>query len=205
MFQLESLTSVRVLDVRVLSQKDRKPDEQPGAQLLLQATLGAGALAMFDGFLPSMLYRKASQKPQGEIDGLETAELTSIGEHTKRLPWVYEQTGCEVVIDLGMGGARSNITLSDCKVHRVSMRPEAKGVVLQWTVDAPGLTDTTRGKLTGLKSTDIKMTLTGPEIEDEDPQSDIEGGQRSKRALDASGKSPFPKGGSSKVVSMAGG
>lgn len=32
MFQLESLTSVRVLDVRVLSQKDRKPDEQPGAQ-----------------------------------------------------------------------------------------------------------------------------------------------------------------------------
>lgn len=59
MFVLETPTKVRVLDVRVLSQKDRKPDEQPGAQLLLQATLGIGVLAMFDGFLPGMLYRKA--------------------------------------------------------------------------------------------------------------------------------------------------
>lgn len=31
MFVLETTTKVSVLDVRVLSQKDRKPDEQPGA------------------------------------------------------------------------------------------------------------------------------------------------------------------------------
>jgi hypothetical protein len=171
-FELESLTKVRVLDVRVLSQKDRKPDEHPGAQLLLQATLGAGVLAMFDGFLPAMLYRKPTAKKQGELDGLESAELTPVGEHIKRLPWVYEQTGCEVTIDFGMGG-RSNITLSDVKVHRVSMRPEQKGVVIQWTIDAPGLNDTTRGKLTGLKSTDIQMTMTGPDAED--GQGEIEG------------------------------
>lgn len=165
MFVLETPTKVRVLDVRVLSQKDRKPDEQPGAQLLLQATLGIGVLAMFDGFLPGMLYRKAGGKKQGELDGLETAELTSVGEHVKRLPWVYEQTGCEITIDLGMGG-KSNIVLDDVKVHRVSMRPEQKGLVLQWTADAPGLSDTTRGKLTGLKSTDIQMLLAGPEVDE---------------------------------------
>lgn len=171
MFELESLTKVRVLDVRVLSQKDRKPDEQPGAQLLLQATLSAGVLAMFDGFLPGMLYRKSSGKAQGELDGIDTAELSSVGEHVKRLPWVYEQTGCEITIDLGMGG-KSNIVLSDVKVHRVSLRPEQKGVVIQWTADAPGLNDTTRGKLTGLKSTDVQMLLAGPEVDG--AQTDIE-------------------------------
>lgn len=207
-FELETLTKVRVLDVRVLSQKDRKPDEQPGAQLLLQATLGAGVLAMFDGYLPGVLYRKPEARKQGELDGLESVELTSLGEHVKRIPWVYEQTGCAIIIDLGMGG-RSNIVLDDVKVHRVSMRPEQKGVVLQWTADAPGLNDSTRGKLTGLKSTDVQMLLKGPEIAD-GGQEQIEGtekprkasaaastgtpaaaGKASKDALDASGANPF--------------
>lgn len=200
MFELESLTKVRVLDVRVLSQKDRKPDEHPGAQLLLQATLGAGVLAMFDGFLPGMLYRKPTAKKQGELDGLESAELTPVGEHIKRLPWVYEQTGCEVTIDFGMGG-RSNITLSDVKVHRVSMRPEQKGVVIQWTIDAPGLNDTTRGKLTGLKSTDIQMTMTGPDAED--GQGEIEGAGKKPPAA-APSSSPAAAEGGEKDISGSG-
>lgn len=208
MFTLDSLTTVRVLDVRVLSRKDRKPDEQPGAQLLLQATLGVHVLAMFDGFLPGLLYRKPQARPQGELDGIETAELTSVGEHVKRMPWVYEQTGCTLMIDYGRGG-NANLVLPDAKVHRVSLRPEQKGVVIQWTADVPALNDTTRGKLTGLKSTDIKMTMAGPEVEG---QGEIEGtgrapapapapasgaatGQASKDALDSSGNSPFPAGG----------
>ena len=203
MFQLETLTKVRCLDVRVLSQKDRKPDEQPGAQLLLQATLGVGVLAMFDGFLPGMLYRKPATAKQGEIEGLESAELTEIGAHVKRLPWQYEQTGCRITIDYGRGGS-SNIVLDDVKVHRISLRPDQKGVVIQWTADAPALNDTTRGKLTGLKSTDIQLTLVGPEVEDE-AQGKIPGAgeaakgkssaAESKEALDASKNSPFPKDG----------
>jgi hypothetical protein len=172
-FELESMTKVRVLDVRTLAQKDRKPDELPGAQLLLQATLGAGVLAMFDGFLPGLLYRKPREKKQTELDGIESAELTSVGEHVKRLPWVYEQTGCEIIIDYGRGGS-SNIVLSDVKVHRVSMRPEQTGVVIQWTADALGLTDAVRGKLTGLKRTDIQMTMTAPEVDEGDGQQSIE-------------------------------
>lgn len=183
MFELDTLTKVRVLDVRVLSQKDRKPDEQPGAQLLLQATLGVGVLAMFDGFLPGMLYRKATGKKQGELDGIDTAELTSIGEHVKRVPWVYEQTGCEITIDRGMGG-KSNLNLPDVKVHRLSLRPEQKGVVIQWTADVPGLNDTTRGTLTGLKSTDVQMLMFGPDVDDS--QGDIE--QEEKKPAPAAKK-----------------
>ncbi|QAZ38460.1 hypothetical protein C1M51_02935 [Methylibium sp. Pch-M] len=200
MFILDSLTKVRFLDVRVLSKKDRKPGENPGVQLLMQATLGVGVLAMFDGFLPGMLYRKPTGKAQGELAGIDTAELTAVGEHVKRLPWVYEQTGCTLTIDFGLGGG-SNLVLDDVKVHRLSMRPEQTGVVIQWTADVPGLNDTTRGKLTGLKSTDVQMLLAGPEVDDS--QAEIEevkpaAKKARKGDADPSGSKepwPFPKGG----------
>jgi hypothetical protein len=165
------MTKVRVLDVRVLAAKDRGPDDPPGAQLLLQATLSSDVLSMFDGFLPGMLFRKGGAKQQGKLDGIEGSELTSIGDHVKRLAWQYEQTGCEIVIDHGTGG-RSNIPLSDCKAHRVLISPREGGsVVVQWSIDAPGLTDATRGKLTGMKATDIQMTMVGPEVQEDGQQS----------------------------------
>jgi len=220
MFELSDLTRVKVLDVRTLTSKERKPDELPGAQMLLQATLGAGVLAMFDGFLPGMFYRRAQGKKQGELDGIETAELTGVGEHVKRLPWVYEQTGCNVTIDIGMGGS-SNIVLSDVKAYRVSLQPQAAGVVVQWTIDALGLSDSLRGKLSGLKRTEVQMLMFGPEVEG-DGQSDIEDeppapkqkrnraaapaasdGEKSKAALDAGGKSPFPNGGAKTDAEIA--
>ena len=173
MFELRSLTKVRVLDVRTLASKDRKPDDPAGAQLLLQGTMTSDVLAMFDGFLPGMLYRKANEAAkQGALEGIEPTELTPIGDHVKRMPWVYEQTGCSMVIDHGTGG-KSNITLSDCKVHRVSFKPEQKGVVVQWSVDALALNDATRGKLTGLKATDIQMMLAGPDV-GSNPQQSID-------------------------------
>jgi hypothetical protein len=187
-FELSTKTKVRVLDVRTLAAKDRKPDEPPGAQMLLQAMLPLETLSMFDGFLAGMLYRKASNGgTQGKLDGMEGAELTSIGEHVKRLPWSYEQTGCSLEIDRGLGGKRSNIELDDCKVHRVSFAPQqGGGVKTQWTVDAPALSDDVRGKLTGLKATEIEMTLSLPEVD----QSDIEDAPASSTKGDAW---PFPK------------
>jgi hypothetical protein len=167
-FELESLTKVRVLDVRVLSSKDRKPEEPCGAQLLLTSTLPSGALAMFDGSMPATMYRKPQAPLQGDLDGIESAELTPIGEHVKRMKWEYEQTGCTIEIDRGLGGG-SNVVLSDCKAHRVSIQPQQKGVVIQWCVDAPGLSDATRGVLTGLKSTDVQMTMQAPRVDEGHP------------------------------------
>ncbi len=173
MFELESMTKVKVLDVRVLARKDRKPEEAPGAQMLLRATLAADALSCFDGFLSAMLYRKADGPKQSALDGLEPVTLTAIGSHVQRMPWLYEQTGCTVVIDRGMGGRRSNLELTDCKVHRVLIAPRDGGsVVLQWTVDAPGVSDDVRGKLTGLKATEVELTIAGPDPADE-PQTDL--------------------------------
>lgn len=168
MFELSTLTKCKVLDVRVLAAKDRGPDDPPGAQLLLQAMLSAGVLAMFDGFLPGMLFRKAKTTGAGQekLDGMESDELTSIGDHVKRLKWAYEQTACELEIDHGTGG-KSNLVLSDCKVHRVSLSPRQGGSVeVQWTVDALGLSPTTWAKLPGMKATEIEITMLGPKTDD---------------------------------------
>lgn len=166
-FELESMTTVRILDVRTLASKDRKPDEPPGAQLLVQAEMQIAALAMFDPRLPDMLARKApvEAKKQGQLDGIEVLELTEIGAHVKRIPWVYDQTGCTVEIDRGLGGS-SNLKLTDCLVHRVSFQPQ-KGVSarVQWTIDAPGLSDAVRGKLTGMKATEMPITQVGPLVD----------------------------------------
>lgn len=166
MFELESMTKVKVLDVRVLATKDRKPDEPPGAQMLLNATLPADVLSTFDGALKANLYRMSVDPKQREIDGAESLEMTTIAEHVKRMRWEYEQTGCTVEIDHGLGGKR-NLVLSDCRVHRVDIAPKPGGAIeLQWTVDAPSLGDETRGKLTGYKATEISMTIAGPDAAD---------------------------------------
>lgn len=165
-FELDTFTTVRILDVRTLASKDRKPDEPPGAQLLVQAEMQIAALAMFDPRLPDMLARKApADKKQGQLEGIEQLELTEIGSHVKRIPWVYDQTGCTIEIDRGMGGA-SNLVLKDCTVHRVSFQPQ-KGVSarVQWTIDAPGQSDAVRGKLTGMKATELPITQVGPEVD----------------------------------------
>lgn len=169
-FELPNKTKVRVLDVRTLAAKDRKPDEPPGAQLLLQATLPVDSLTMFDGFLPGMLYRRAGGSAQSALDGLEGSELTSIGEHVKRIPWAYEQTGIEIEVDRGLGGKR-NLTLDDCRMHGVVLMPQQAGSVkTQWKIDAPALSDDIRGKLTGLKATEIEMLLLLPVVDESQQQ-----------------------------------
>src|SRR6478735_10211221 len=150
-FELESFTEVHVHDVRTLTSKDRKPDELPGAQLLLSALLPAEHLAMLHPSLPTWLFQKAGGGKQGKLEGMEGHELSEAGKHVPRMPWAYEQTGVFCEIDRGLGDKKSNIELEYCKMHRVSLQPQQSGGArIQWTVDAPSLTASTRGKLSGL-------------------------------------------------------
>jgi len=193
-FELTQTTKTRCLDVRTLAAKDRKPDEPPGAQLLLQADLPVESLAMFDGFLPGMLYRKAGAGQQGKLDGLEGVELTAIGEHVSRIRWAYEQTGATVRIHR----ATTTLDLDDCKIHRMNFAPQKNGGVrVQWTVDAPALSDAVRGKLTGMKSTEIELTLHGPQVEEQQQIPGTEGTDPDKAPK---GGWPFPKSGKAQGV-----
>lgn len=188
-FELETMTTVRILDVRTLAAKNRKPDEMPGMQLLVQATLPVAALAMFDPSLPAMLARKAPVEDQGRLAGIEKLELTEIGQHVKRIPWVYDQTGCTIEIDRGLGGT-SNLKLSDCTVHRVSFQPqEGVSAKVQWSIDAPALSDAVRGKLTGMKATEMPLTQIAPELSDQaDLEDDVRLTPAQLRAANTAGK-----------------
>lgn len=164
MFELESMTKAKLLDVRVLAKKDRKPGEDAGAQLLLSAQLPADILTCFDGSIKGILYCSGETAKQKQLDGVDYAlALTTVAEHVKRMRWEYAQTGCSVEIDHGIGGKR-NLRLADCTVHRVTIKPEPGGSVeLQWSIDAPALSDETRGKITGMKATEIQLTIEGPD------------------------------------------
>lgn len=197
-FELLNMTTVRVLDVRTLAAKNRKPEDLHGMQMLVQALMPIAALAMFDPRLPEMLTRKAASpgklagKAQGELAGIEQLELTEIGAHVKRIPWAHDQTGCTIEFDRGLGGS-SNLKLLDCTVHGVSFKIE-KGVSakVQWSIDAPSLAESIRGKLTSMKATELPMTQREPEVS----QGDIEDSPAPKltpaqlRQANAAGKTP---------------
>lgn len=200
MFELTSMTTVRVLDVRTLAAKNRELGDLVGAQLLMRATLPIASLAMFDPALPAMFARKATPKVQGQLEGVEEVELTEIGQHVKSMPWVYDQSGNTIEIDRGLGGT-SNLKLVDCTVHSVSWKvQEGVSATYTWTVDAPSLAETIRGKLTSLKRTEIPITQLAPVV---DGQRDIDDAPAPRPAAEVKGAAgmkptvawPFPRDG----------
>lgn len=192
MFELRSATKVKVLNVGTLVTKDRKVDELPGAQLSLRMLLPAASMAMFDGRWPSILSEKASSAVQGSLDGMEGSEPTTLAKYLKKTSLDYSQTGCAIVIDRGLGRKNSNIELDDVTVHSVSFKaPASGGVELTCKIDAPALTDATRGTLSGLKATEIDMTLTGPVVDDSQQQ--IPGTEGTDPDAKPKGGWPFPK------------
>jgi len=186
-FELREFTEVRCLDVRTLARKDRQTDDPAGAQLLVRSLMPWSACSLFDQRLGTMLYEKSTAPKQGQLEGMEGVQRTALAERVRRLPWIYEQTGCTVELDIGIGG-RSNITLNDCRVHRVSLTPKEAGPEGLWAIDAPALTDATRGKLTGLKATTFNLTQLLPEVDDS--QTDIEDPPAPKRGRKAAAQTP---------------
>jgi hypothetical protein len=174
LFELESWAKAKLLDLIVLSQKNRQPDEDPGAKLSVEITLTNDALAYFDGSLKSMLFCKLPKglAPQAELDGIEAASdkpnLTAIGQKVGALHWEQELTGYGLVIDYGTGGKR-NIEIEDCAISNFRLHPKEGGTVLiKCDIESANVTETQFGKLAKLKSRDMQITLTPPEpVQDE--------------------------------------
>lgn len=182
LFELESFAKAKLLDLIVLSQKNRQPDENPGAKLSVEITLTNDALAYFDGSLKSMLFCKLPKglAPQPELDGIESASdkpnLTAIGQKVGALHWEQELTGYSLAIDQGLGGRRSNIEIEDCTLNNFRLHPKEGGsVLIKCDIESANVTETQFGKLAKLKSRDMQITLTPPEpvqdeIEEEAPK-----------------------------------
>jgi len=65
-------TKGKMVNVVVLSQKNRAPDENPGAKLSIEVQLPAAMLAHFAPKLPSMLFEAAAGDgaAQGSLEGV---------------------------------------------------------------------------------------------------------------------------------------
>lgn len=146
-------------------------------------------LIEFDGNLRHFLFTRAAANSdaQGKLEGVppvsDTSNLTTLGAHLGTLKWKQDMSGYTLVVDLGLGGKRSNIELSDCALSQWRLTAKEGGtVVAKVNLDAPDVAESAFGKLAKLKSREIEIRLVAPEVSDEAQQ-------------DAEGKWPFPKNG----------
>lgn len=175
-FELEAPTQAKLIDVIVLSDKDRAPETNPGAGLDFSMTVGNDVLTMFDGFLRGMLYTKAanSSKPeQGTLDGVQPVSdmpnLTEIGKKLGRFSWDLELTGYTLTCDQGLGGPKSNITLGDCKLTNWSFKPKEGGSVeVKFRAESPDVSAKVHGDLALLKTREFPITLAAPQVQQQD-------------------------------------
>lgn len=171
MFELLNPTSTKIVDVVVLSQKNRQPDDNPGAKISVEQQLANGELAHFDGNLRGWLYTKkpgAGAAAQQQLDGVDpisdTPHLTAIGSKLGWFHWALELTGYTVVVDHGTGG-KSDLTLSDCTISGFRFKCNEGGTIdCRYDIESNDVSEKAFGRLAKLKSTDVDVTVRPPEI-----------------------------------------
>lgn len=174
-FELETLTKAKITDVVVLSQKNREPDQNPGAALTFSMELSNNALSYFDGSLKTFLYTKSAASSEAPAQqGLEGVEeisdlpnLTRSGIKMGKFHWNDDLYGYSLVIDHGMGG-KSNLELADCIVSNFKMEPKEGGtIVLGFLLESQDVPEKVFGKLATLKNREVHITLSAPEVTQE--------------------------------------
>lgn len=168
---IESPTKAKITDIRVLSQKNRKPGELPGAQIALSMLLPNRDLAMIDGGMKSALYERSeasSSADQDELDGFEAVSdapnLTSFGRKIGRFKIAHEGSGYPLVIVQGLAGEKSDITIDAGVISAFKLDPKEGGSVgFDFKFESQDVGQATFGKLASLKNIEVEITLMPPE------------------------------------------
>lgn len=164
MIQLETMTKAKLTEIEVLSQKNRAPEDNPGAKLTFEMELPSDMLALFDGQLRSFLLMKAPGA-QADIPGAESEQLTQIGQNIGTFHWGWEGSGYSLEIDRGLGG-RSNLKVLDSGVSGFRLTPKPNGFTAKFYVESEDISEAMFGKLAKLKSCEVKLTLLPPALDD---------------------------------------
>lgn len=194
MFELSQATKAKMLNVIVLSQKNRKPDDNPGAKLSIEIQLPASAMAHFASRMPGIFFEAAKQPPkQGQLDGVppasETPNLTEFGLKVKRLDWEHEMTGYTLEIVLGTARKESNIRITDSILSGWKLMPKEGGTVIaRFNLESGDVSAETFGKLAKLKSRDIEITMAPPVV----TQQDLDQQQKRAEIPPAPARKPGP-------------
>lgn len=193
MIDLTSLTKARLDDVVVLSQKNRKPDENPGAKLSFDLDLAGDTLAALDRRWPDLLWEPDPDAKQGSLTGLETDRLTNIGSKIGTIHWEGDFTGWQLTIDRGTGG-KSNIVVRDCVAENVRITPKAgRAYKLKFSLDSSDVSETDFGRLAKMKSCDVQILLARPMVQQRDLDDDDDHGPVAAPAAPARKPGPAEK------------
>lgn len=179
MFELEIPTKAKLTDVEVLSQKNRKPEDNPGAKLSFIVEMRNDALSLFDGHLLNAFYTKhGSPQPnsQGKLEGVEAVSdlpnLTVIGQNVGTLDWHQKLTGYTLALRYGIGRKESAIESDGCEVLHLRVTPKEGGTIdVRFSVEAPNVGARHWGNLATLKSREVDLALLAP---DPSSQRDVE-------------------------------
>lgn len=158
----------KIRDVIVLSQKNRQPDEAPGAKFTLEMQIPNALLEHFDRNLIDFLFTAAKSSSSNKtppLEGFEVSEkpnLTQIGMHVGWLIWNQEMSAYTVEIDHGLGG-KSNLKVTDALLSAWRMLPKEGGtVIVRSSVESADVTEALFGKLAKLKSREVLITFHPP-------------------------------------------
>ncbi|OWQ91998.1 hypothetical protein CDN99_06465 [Roseateles aquatilis] len=183
-FAIEKPTKAKLEDVRVLSQKNRQADENPGIQLPLSVKLSNHALASLNGALKEFLFTKngvekpvATRKKDNATAGLEGVDpisdlpdLSPIGSKIKAFNWNEEVTG----VTLTIGFATQKLEITDGVARAFRIQPQEGGTIqLKFIVEAPDASEKVFAKLAKFKSREVEIQLVQPasaqvDVEDDD-------------------------------------
>jgi hypothetical protein len=182
MFSLHQFTKVKILDVTILSQKNRAPDANPGVRLAVQADLPNHVLTHFDGALRTALFTKAEPTAVSDKDRRQTLpgvdaisdlpNLTSLARHVRKLSWDEQLLGYRCEIDHGLGG-KSNLQLDDAQLDRFRFSPKQGGTALTWwNIEFTDVPKLITAELCMLKSREIPIMLREPEVTQQEIEKD---------------------------------
>lgn len=163
MIEITTPLKAKLADLVVLSQKNRQPDENPGAKLSIECNLPLEVLAMFAGGMRSSWYEPGPSS-QGALEGMQVERLTSLGEFIGWSTWSKEYTGHTVTIDFGIGGP-SNIVIKDAKLHHFKFSPQDGSVFAKFKVESEDVSEAMFGRLAKLKSCEVSLLIDPPQLD----------------------------------------
>ena len=102
---------------------------------------------------------------QGDLDGIQSLQLTALAKRLGPFRWKHDMVGYELTFDRGLGDAKSNLVLTDCKLDRWRLTPKDGGSIdVVVIAESSDTSAATFGQLAKLKSCEVSFTLTAAEV-----------------------------------------
>jgi len=167
-YELIGKTKSTLVDIDIQSLKQGQTDLKPAVALTFKVPLANTSMDMLGKSLRAFFFEKASsaaKEVQATLDGIApVSDLPALTEAAKWLGaqnWDEEQTGCMLVIHLGV----SKIVLHDGTLQKLRFECKEGGAVewrfMFYTADVDA---ETIGELGVLKNHDLDIELTAPEL-----------------------------------------